>query len=152
MAPTAAAEDGGLTDDVAMMAILVAVAVMVGIAARRAHRRGGGPRLRRARDRRLTHHPAVARLGGDRGAVAVSVVVVPILMTVLLTVLQVAIWYHGQSVATAAAQHGLDAARVPSGTRPRRARRPSGSSSTRSVASASPTSRSTARPRRCRSP
>lgn len=45
-----------------------------------------------------------------------SVVVVPILMTVLLTVLQVAIWYHGQSVATAAAQHGLDAARVPSGT------------------------------------
>jgi TadE-like protein len=47
--------------------------------------------------------------------VAVSVVVVPILMTVLFTVLQIAIWYHGQSVATAAAQHGLDAARVPSG-------------------------------------
>ena len=42
--------------------------------------------------------------------------VVPILMIVLLTVLQIAIWYHGQSVATAAAQHGLDAARVPSGT------------------------------------
>ena len=36
-------------------------------------------------------------------------------MTVLLTVLQVAIWYYGQSVATAAAQHGLDAARVPVG-------------------------------------
>ena len=53
---------------------------------------------------------------GDRGAVAVSVVIVPILMTVLFTVLQIAIWYHGQSVATAAAQHGLDAARVPSGT------------------------------------
>jgi TadE-like protein len=47
---------------------------------------------------------------------AASVVVVPILMTVLLTVLQIAIWYYGQSVATAAAQHGLDAARVPSGT------------------------------------
>jgi len=44
------------------------------------------------------------------------VVVVPILMIVLLTVLQVAIWYYGQSVATAAAQHGLDAARVPSGS------------------------------------
>ncbi len=57
-----------------------------------------------------------ARDRGDRGAVAASVVVVPILMTVLLTVLQIAIWYHGQSVATAAAQHGLDAARVPSGT------------------------------------
>jgi hypothetical protein len=42
--------------------------------------------------------------------------VVPILMTVLLTILQIAIWYHGQSVATAAAQHGLDAARVPSGS------------------------------------
>ena len=37
-------------------------------------------------------------------------------MTVLLTILQIALWYHGQSVATAAAQHGLDAARVPSGT------------------------------------
>jgi Flp pilus assembly protein TadG len=57
-----------------------------------------------------------ARVRGDRGAVAVSVVVVPIFMTVLFTVLQIAIWYHGQSVATAAAQHGLDAARVPSGT------------------------------------
>jgi hypothetical protein len=48
--------------------------------------------------------------------VAVSVIVVPILMTVLLTVVQVAIWYYGQSVATAAAQHGLDAARVPTGS------------------------------------
>lgn len=47
---------------------------------------------------------------------AVSVVVVPILMVVLLTIIQIAIWYHGQSVATAAAQHGLDAARVPSGS------------------------------------
>lgn len=43
-------------------------------------------------------------------------IVVPVLMIVLLTILQAAIWYYGQSVATAAAQHGLDAARVPSGS------------------------------------
>jgi hypothetical protein len=40
----------------------------------------------------------------------------PILMVMLFTVLQVALWWHGQSVAVAAAQHGLDAARVPGGT------------------------------------
>ena len=42
--------------------------------------------------------------------------VVPLLITILFAILQIAIWFHGQSVATAAAQHGLDAARVPSGT------------------------------------
>lgn len=56
------------------------------------------------------------RLAGDRGAVAPSVVVVPVLMTVLLTVVQVALWFYGRALATSAAQHGLDAARVAEGS------------------------------------
>lgn len=43
-------------------------------------------------------------------------VIVPVLMTVLLTVVQVSFWYYGRALATSAAQHGLDAARVASGS------------------------------------
>jgi hypothetical protein len=57
-----------------------------------------------------------ARARGDRGAIAASVAVVPIIMGVLLTVVQVSLWYYGRAVGTAAAQHGLDAARVEDGT------------------------------------
>ena len=56
------------------------------------------------------------RLAGDRGAVPPSVVVGPVLMTVLLTVVQVALWFYGRALATSAAQHGLDAARVAEGS------------------------------------
>ncbi len=42
--------------------------------------------------------------------------VVPLLMTVLFTVVQISLWYYGRAVATAAAQHGLDAARVEGGS------------------------------------
>ena len=59
---------------------------------------------------------APRRVREDRGAIAASVAVVPIIMTVLLTVVQVSLWYYGRAVATAAAQHGLDAARVEEGT------------------------------------
>jgi len=37
-------------------------------------------------------------------------------MTVLLTVVQVSFWYYGRALATSAAQHGLDAARVANGS------------------------------------
>jgi hypothetical protein len=56
------------------------------------------------------------RARDDRGAIAANVAVVPIIMGVLLTVVQVSLWYYGRAVATAAAQHGLDAARVEDGT------------------------------------
>src|SRR5690606_9567354 len=40
----------------------------------------------------------------------------PVLMTVLLTVVQVALWFYGRALATSAAQHGLDAARIAEGS------------------------------------
>jgi hypothetical protein len=59
---------------------------------------------------------ALTRARGDSGAIAANVAVVPILMTVLFMVMQVSLWYYGRAVATAAAQHGLDSARVAGGT------------------------------------
>lgn len=59
---------------------------------------------------------ALTRARGDSGAIAANVAVVPILMTVLFMVMQVSLWYYGRAVATAAAQHGLDSARVVGGT------------------------------------
>jgi|RhiMethySRZTD1v2_1073278.scaffolds.fasta_scaffold19160_5 hypothetical protein len=37
-------------------------------------------------------------------------------MSILLTVVQVSFWYYGRALATSAAQHGLDAARVATGS------------------------------------
>ncbi|MGH7267545.1 MAG: TadE/TadG family type IV pilus assembly protein [Candidatus Rokuibacteriota bacterium] len=53
--------------------------------------------------------PAPAR--NDRGAITASVAVMPIVFTLFFVVIQVSLWYHGRSVATAAAHHALEAAR-----------------------------------------
>lgn len=53
---------------------------------------------------------AVAR--GDGGAVAAHVAVMPAVMALFFFVVQVSLWFYGRTVATSAAQHGLDAARV----------------------------------------
>jgi hypothetical protein len=47
----------------------------------------------------------------DRGAVAAGVAILPMVLTMFFVVLQVSFWYHGRSVATAAAHHALEAAR-----------------------------------------
>ncbi|HEY8543991.1 MAG TPA: TadE/TadG family type IV pilus assembly protein [Acidimicrobiales bacterium] len=52
------------------------------------------------------------RARGDVGAIAASVALMPIVLTLFFTVIQVSFWYHGRSVATAAAHHALEAARA----------------------------------------
>lgn len=47
---------------------------------------------------------------------AANVWMVQVAVLVLFAVVQVALWYYGRAVATAAAQHGLDAARVADGS------------------------------------
>lgn len=47
----------------------------------------------------------------DRGGIAVSVAVMPMVFTLFFLVIQVSLWFHGRSVATAAAHHALEAAR-----------------------------------------
>lgn len=47
----------------------------------------------------------------DRGGITVSVAVMPMVFTLFFLVIQVSLWYHGRSVATAAAHHALEAAR-----------------------------------------
>jgi hypothetical protein len=48
----------------------------------------------------------------DDGAVSASVAVVPAVVGLFFLAIQVSLWFYGRSVATAAAEHGLDAARV----------------------------------------
>lgn len=48
----------------------------------------------------------------DRGGVAAQVAVIPAAVLLFFFVVQVSLWFYGREVATAAAQHGLDAARV----------------------------------------
>jgi hypothetical protein len=48
----------------------------------------------------------------DAGAVSASVAVVPMVVGLFFLVIQISLWYYGRSVTTAAAEHGLDAARV----------------------------------------
>jgi hypothetical protein len=52
------------------------------------------------------------RAQGDVGAVAASVALMPIVITLFFTVIQISFWFHGRSVATAAAHHALEAARA----------------------------------------
>jgi hypothetical protein len=52
----------------------------------------------------------------DRGAVTASVAVLPAVLLLFFAVVQVSLWFYGRSVATTAARHGLDAARVQNGT------------------------------------
>ena len=56
------------------------------------------------------------RARGDVGAVAASVALMPMVITLFFTVIQVSFWYHGRSVATAAAHHALESARAYNGT------------------------------------
>ena len=48
----------------------------------------------------------------DDGAVSASVAVVPAVVGLFFLAIQVSLWFYGRSGATAAAEHGLDAARV----------------------------------------
>ena len=48
----------------------------------------------------------------DRGGVSASVAVVPAVVMVFFLAIPVSLWFYGRSVTTAAAEHGLDAARV----------------------------------------
>lgn len=52
----------------------------------------------------------------DRGAVTASVAVLPAVLALFFAVVQISLWFYGRSVATTAARHGLDAARVENGT------------------------------------
>jgi hypothetical protein len=52
-----------------------------------------------------------ARARSDRGAITASVAVMPMVFTLFFVVIQVSLWYHGRSVALAAAHHALEAAR-----------------------------------------
>ena len=56
------------------------------------------------------------RARGDAGAVAASVALMPIVITLFFTVVQVSLWFHGRSVATAAAHQALEASRAYNGT------------------------------------
>ena len=48
----------------------------------------------------------------DRGGVTASVAVLPMVFTLFFVVIQISLWYHGRSVATAAAHQALEAARA----------------------------------------
>ena len=52
----------------------------------------------------------------ERGAVTAHVAVVPAVVALFFLVVQVGLWFHGRTVATAAAQHGLETARVAHGS------------------------------------
>jgi Flp pilus assembly protein TadG len=54
---------------------------------------------------------------GDRGAVTTELAVAtPALLLLLMTLVQVGLWFHAQHVAQAAAQEGVRAARIENGT------------------------------------
>jgi hypothetical protein len=48
--------------------------------------------------------------------VTASVAVLPAVLMLFFSVVQISLWFYGRSVATTAARHGLDAARVENGT------------------------------------
>ena len=53
-----------------------------------------------------------ARARGDRGGIAAGVAVMPTVFTLFFAIIQISLWYHGRSVATAGAHHALEAARA----------------------------------------
>lgn len=57
-----------------------------------------------------------ARGRSDVGAIAASVAIMPMVITLFFVVIQLSFWFHGRSVATAAAHHALEAARAYDGT------------------------------------
>jgi Flp pilus assembly protein TadG len=52
----------------------------------------------------------------DGGAVSTQVAIVPAVAALFFFVVQVSLWFYARSVATSAAQHGLDATRVEEGS------------------------------------
>ena len=52
----------------------------------------------------------------DRGALTASVAVLAAVLALFFAVVQISLWFYGRSVATTAARHGLDAARIESGS------------------------------------
>ena len=56
------------------------------------------------------------RLRGDRGGITSNVIITPFALLLTFLVIQLSLLYYGESVATRAAQHGVDAARVETGT------------------------------------
>jgi len=57
------------------------------------------------------------RSGHERGAATVeAVLIVPVLVLLIMTIIQFGLWYHADSLATAAAQDGARAARLPGAT------------------------------------
>lgn len=57
-----------------------------------------------------------ARRRDDRGALSASIAVLPAVLTLFFAVVQISLWFYGRSVVATAARHGVDAARVESGT------------------------------------
>jgi hypothetical protein len=61
--------------------------------------------------------PAAARRrDDDRGAVAATALMIPLTFLLFLLVIQISLWFYGRMAVGAAAQHGLEEARVASGT------------------------------------
>ena len=60
------------------------------------------------------HRPRRRR--DDRGAITASVAVLPAVLMLFFSVVQISLWFYGRSVATTAARHGLDATRVENGS------------------------------------
>jgi len=52
------------------------------------------------------------RARNDIGAIAASVALMPIVITLFFTVIQISFWFHGRSVALAAAHQALEGARA----------------------------------------
>jgi len=52
----------------------------------------------------------------ERGALTATVAVLVAVLALFFAVVQISLWFYGRSVATTAARHGLDAARIESGT------------------------------------
>ncbi|GAA2148499.1 hypothetical protein GCM10009760_40630 [Kitasatospora kazusensis] len=64
------------------------------------------------------------RLARDRGAMAISLAIVfPAVLTVVLLVVQTALWWYASQVALTAAREGADAGRIVGGSRPAADRR-----------------------------
>lgn len=52
------------------------------------------------------------RVRDERGGVAAHVAVLPAVLALFFLAVQASLWFYARSLATSAAQHGLDAARV----------------------------------------
>ena len=60
--------------------------------------------------------PRHPRRRDDRGAITASVAVLPAVLMLFFSVVQISLWFYGREVVASAAQHGLDTARVTEGS------------------------------------